>query len=505
MKGVEELLAGRKADGRSAGGRLHLGEIVGGWRVEAFLGSGRSAEVYRVVSVRMGGEGALKLLADGSYGLRERFDSELEAVRNLALPCLPRFYGSGERDGRPYYVMEYLQPLFLPLERREVARFAQSLAAAVQMLHDAGYLHRDLKPANVLRRRNGEPVLIDLGLVKRRGETAAPGRPGVSVVDGKAVGVGTPGFAAPEQLIKGEASERGDVYALGKMLKASGGKRLGHAMRAVVRKATADDPADRYESAAEFAAAVASAASFSVRFLKAAAVVVCLAAAAGALYARYRPRVVPVDPAPPVPAVVVTPATPAPAPAAVPAAAPSAFALEPGEEPEAFFARVRTAADRGETAAANVVAEAYYHGRGVATNRAEAVRWYRRAAEAGDADAEASLGRCLLHGDGCERDPDEAILWYFKAAQKGNVYACDGLALCFLNGIGVDRDDAEGFLWARKAAEKGYASSERMVGECFLLGRGVKENREKALFWLQSANRHGDRRAADLMSGFFGD
>ena len=68
----------------------------------------------------------------------------------------------------------------------------------------------------------------------------------------------------------------------------------------------------------------------------------------------------------------------------------------------------------------------------------------------------------------------------------------------------MDRDDEEGFLWARKAAEKGYPSSERMVGECFLLGRGVKQDRARALFWLQSANRHGDRRAADLMSGFFG-
>lgn len=500
MKGVEELLAGRKADDRSAAGRLRLGEIVDGWRVEAFLGSGRSAEVYRVVSVRMGGEGALKLLADGSCGLRERFDAELEAVRNLALPCLPRFYGSGERGGRPYYVMEYLQPLFLPLERSEVARFAAALASAVQMLHDAGYLHRDLKPANVLRRRNGEPVLIDLGLVKRRGETAAPGRRRVSVVDGRTVGVGTPGFAAPEQLIKGEATERSDVYALGKMLKASGGRRLGRALRAVVRKATADDPADRYESAERFAAAVASASS-PLRFLWSAAAVVVLAALAGAVFARIRPRVVPVGPEPPAHAVVAPPAQPPSA----PDAAKPAFAPEPGESAEGFFARALAAAERGETAAANVVAEAYYHGRGVATNRAEAVRWYRLAAEAGNDDAEASLGRCLQHGEGCERNLDEAILWYFKAAEKGNVYACDGLALCFLNGIGVDRDEAEGFLWARKAAEKGYASSERMVGECFLLGRGVKENREKALFWLQSANRHGDRRAARLMEGFFGD
>ncbi|MBQ6136027.1 MAG: protein kinase, partial [Kiritimatiellae bacterium] len=238
MKSVEELLAGRKAECRPAGGRLRLGEVVDGWRVEAYLGSGLSAEVYRVVGVKMGGEGALKLLTGDSGGLGARFEAEREAIRTLALPCLPRFCGAGTVAGRPYFVMEYLQPLFLPLDRGEVVRFVCALAAGVESLHAAGFLHRDLKPANVLRRRNGEPVLIDLGLVKRIG-AADPGRaPAVSVVDGRRVGVGTPGFAAPEQLERGEASVRGDVYSLGMMLKACGGKSLGHAMRAVASRAT---------------------------------------------------------------------------------------------------------------------------------------------------------------------------------------------------------------------------------------------------------------------------
>ena len=165
---VENWL-GAQSFGEQRGGLLVRGEIVDEWRVEAYLGRGLSAEVYRVTNVRFGHDGALKLLVDGSRGLAARFAAEADALRFLSLRSLPRFMGGGTWKGAPYYVMEYLQPLPDPMPRREVPRFMNRVAKAVHTLHEAGYIHRDLKPGNILRRANGEPVLIDLGLVKKRG------------------------------------------------------------------------------------------------------------------------------------------------------------------------------------------------------------------------------------------------------------------------------------------------------------------------------------------------
>ena len=209
---IEGILKVRPPE-KFSGGRIALGTVVDGWRVVAFVGAGRSAEVYRVVGIRMGGEAALKLLVDPSSGLDLRFAQEMEVLRSLAIPSLPRFFGSGEFGGRPYYVAEYLQPLMLPLPKGEIVPFVSALARAVGDLHAAGFLHRDLKPANVLRRRSGEPVLIDLGLVKRIDEAPVPGRNFPSIVNGQRVGVGTVGFAAPEQLLSGESSARSDVFS----------------------------------------------------------------------------------------------------------------------------------------------------------------------------------------------------------------------------------------------------------------------------------------------------
>ena len=114
---LENWLAARPAGAVVSHGRLPLGEQVGEWRVEAYLGAGISAEVYRVVNTRTGRDGALKLLVDQSKGLGARFTEEMDAMRFLHLSCLPTFYGNGTFRGRPYFVMEYLQPLLLPLPR----------------------------------------------------------------------------------------------------------------------------------------------------------------------------------------------------------------------------------------------------------------------------------------------------------------------------------------------------------------------------------------------------
>lgn len=435
---LESLLAARPTDSASRG-RLTLGRVIDGWRIEAYLGAGRSSEVYRVVSTRFGGEGALKLLADESHGLKARFLREMDVLRSLSCPSLPRFFGSGELDGRPYYVMEYLQPLFLPLDRTEVVPFADALARSVGDLHAAGYVHRDLKPANILRRRTGEPVLIDLGLVRKIGETGNDG-------------VGTMGYAAPEQLLRGESTVRADVFALGKILRAAGGKHLTRRLRGVVRKATHEDPDERYPTAAAFAAAVRGRKLSLVWCLSAASILVLMGLAGAFLSLT------------------------------------TAGSSRPGllETSDDLVLR----------------AENLFHGRGCATNLEESVRLYRLAAETGHPGAQDSLGLCLLRGLGCATNEAEAVRWFTAAAEQEHPSAMNNLAFCHMNGKGVPKDAHKGFIWAKLAAEKGHAPSQTLVGECYLDGRGVEADQDQALIWLRLAARKGNQRARLLLQAF---
>lgn len=97
------------------------GEMFGDWRVTAFLGRGGSGEVYRVVHSTRGTAAALKVCAknpdrDASRdeAVCVRFRREAELLSGNRHPAFPRFLGLGEREGRPWYVMELLEHRPLP-------------------------------------------------------------------------------------------------------------------------------------------------------------------------------------------------------------------------------------------------------------------------------------------------------------------------------------------------------------------------------------------------------
>ena len=480
-KGVESWLESGTF-GAEPSARLSRGDVVGCWRVEAYLGRGLSAEVYRVTNVRYGHEGALKLLVDGTRGLKERFMSEADALKFLSLPSLPRYMDGGEFEGSPYYVMEYLLPIPDPMPRRDVPWFMCRVAKAVQDLHDAGYIHRDLKPGNVLVRPDGEPVLIDLGLIKRRGTAVTDpivrhGR-GVSIIDGKPVGVGTLDYAAPEQLLKGEASVQSDVFALGKMLRAMYAGSPPSFAKGVIRTATRELPGDRYPSAAAFAAALRR--GRFVRGAFAALAVVALVASCIALCHLGELREWAARRLNPPPRLVTV-------------------AKGPNEPAAAYFARLKGLAADGNPVAQCALAEAYLYGQGTWTNEVEAVRWYRMAAKAGNSDAQASLGLCLHRGRGCERDVAEAVKWYSLAAEQKNLAAMSDLAFCKMHGIGIDQDREGAFALALEAAKSGHAPAQTFVGECYLDGRGVEQNTAAGETWLYRAARLGNARAKMLL------
>ena len=493
---LEGLLAARPRE-RVSRGRLRPGTVIENWRIEAFLGAGRSAEVYRVTHVRMGGDGALKLLVDASYGLGARFEQEMDVLRTLAIPSLPRFFAAGTCEGRPFYVMEYLQPLFLPLARGDVVPFMLSLAASVGALHAAGFIHRDLKPANILCRKTGEPVLIDLGLIKRTDAPAEVARTDVSIVNGQRVGVGTRGFAAPEQLLEGKATVRSDVYALGKVMRACGGKSLGTRARAVIRKAVAEDPEERYPSAEAFADALRRCQRptplvWGLLGAGLGSFLACCVFFCAAPFLR--------EPAPPPPAPVAPPAVPPVVhpPTAVPAAD-IPTERNPGESDADYLQRMLPLAEAGDGLAQCIVGEAYFHGRGTDRDYAQAVRWYASAAASGQVGAQASLGLCNLRGWGCEQNSRKAAYWFHRAAKAGNLGAMVDLAFCYHTGVGVARDDRMAFDWAMKAAQRGHMRGQCMVGEFYLDGYGVEKDQRRADDWLQRAARQGDERAQELL------
>lgn len=237
---------------------LSSGECIDGWRVCALIGRGGTSEVYRVERAVDGFVAALKLLKIGGESdvrHRSRFLREVKLLAETTSPCFPRLYASGETaSGSPYLVEELLESRELPRTDRAVAEYVLSVCRGVGELHRRGIVHRDLKPANILFRADGTAVIADLGLAKE--PVASVCNDGVSIADGRPVGVGTPGYSAPEQFLNGEASSASDIHAIGVLIDACFKDVVPRAWRGIVRRATSSLPAQRYGSICELARAV---------------------------------------------------------------------------------------------------------------------------------------------------------------------------------------------------------------------------------------------------------
>ena len=273
------------AQGELLGGRYALGEV---------LGRGGMGEVRAAEDLRLGRPVAVKLLrpelADQAP-VRRRFEGEGRAAARLSHPNVATVYDVGEHAGTPFLVMERVHGPGLnqelaagPLSADRARRIFSEVLAALGAAHSAGLVHRDVKPANVLLAANDTVKVVDFGIAKALDENGQ----GDGGVTSTGQIVGTVAYMAPE-LVTGEpATVQSDLYSVGVMLyEALSGARpypgespvhiartivhtrpdplagahpgVDPGLAAVVERAMARRPEDRFSTAADMAAALSAA------------------------------------------------------------------------------------------------------------------------------------------------------------------------------------------------------------------------------------------------------
>ena len=259
------------------------------YTIERELGRGGMATVYLAEDLRHHRLVALKVFRPELAAALgpERFLREIAVTAQLHHPHILPLYDSGEAAGLLYYVMPYVEGECLRdrLQREEqlslpdALQVTQEVADALAYAHSRGVVHRDIKPENILL-ENGHAVVADFGIA--RAVSAA----GDATLTGTGIAIGTPVYMSPEQASGSRHVDgRSDLYSLGCVLyemlsgeppyggrtaEAILAKKLSEPLprisvvretvpagvEAALRKALARTPADRFATAAEFAAAL---------------------------------------------------------------------------------------------------------------------------------------------------------------------------------------------------------------------------------------------------------
>jgi len=203
---------------------LSAGQVVDRYEVQALLGQGGMAAVYRVRHTQLQVDRALKVLTIGHPGVRQRLLLEGRVQASLSHPNVVSVTDVLEVGGQPGLLMEYIEGPSLQqwLEAHrpsldEALSLFRDIATGVGYAHQRDLIHRDLKPANVLILRRGQELVAkvaDFGLAKvvadEMGDTGNT-RTGI--------GMGTPSYMAPEQIRDAKrVDKRGDIFALGSIL-----------------------------------------------------------------------------------------------------------------------------------------------------------------------------------------------------------------------------------------------------------------------------------------------
>ncbi len=265
---------------RAVAGRTTLD--AGRYALVEEVGRGGMGTVYRATDERLGRDVAIKIAHHtlASAGLERRMRTEARVLAALEHPGIVPVHDVGTLDdGRMYYVMKLvdgaaLDALLGGMESRdERLRLFERICEPVAFAHARGVVHRDLKPANIMVGAFGEVLVMDWGVARILTESdipaeAAAGAPGTTA---PGTVMGTAGYMSPEQAAGGaaHADQRADVYALGAVLArmVSGREPSGAAppdlpklprrLRAIIERAIAPLPEDRYPDAGRLAEDIA--------------------------------------------------------------------------------------------------------------------------------------------------------------------------------------------------------------------------------------------------------
>ena len=264
-------------------GALEPGSELAGYRITGLLGRGGMGFVYEAEHLLLKRKAALKMLAPelgGGSDFRERFIRESQTVASIDHPNIIPIYDAGDSEGLVYIAMRYVKGPDLeqllesagPLEPHQAFSILEQAAGALDAAHAYEIIHRDVKPANVMiEDGSGRIYLMDFGIAKQggvRGMTQA------------GMFVGTVDYASPEQIETKEITALADIYAFGGVLyQLLTGKKpyvrdsdvavmyahmtepppkvtterpeLPEALDAVIARAMAKAPGERYESCRE--------------------------------------------------------------------------------------------------------------------------------------------------------------------------------------------------------------------------------------------------------------
>ena len=257
---VAALARGRKVqtDAKASERSLRVAEtllapsaiIDGRFRLERFLGSGATSQVWGAIDVS-GRRFALKFMRGEAPTVRQRMMREAQIAMRLIHPGIVRVHSVHESEHGLYIVLDWVDGISLEkhledglLPTRTALHLVADLSDALAFAHENGIVHRDLKPANLMVKpadyQRLSVVLLDLGVAKPMD--------GGTKLTATGASVGTPHFMAPEQLFgEPNVDGRADVWALGVLLFGllTGrlpieGSRIGEVYKAVVRQQKAD-------------------------------------------------------------------------------------------------------------------------------------------------------------------------------------------------------------------------------------------------------------------------
>lgn len=264
-----------------------VGKTVGSrYEIRALLARGGMATVYQAVDLRLDRLVALKVMHPhlaADPGFVARFEREAKSAARLGHPHVVGVYDQGEADGLVYLAMELIPGRTLrdvireygPLTSEQALVLLEPVLEALAAAHAAGLVHRDIKPENVLISHDGRVKVADFGLARAVATSETNATAGMLI--------GTVAYLAPEQVERGHADERTDIYAAGICLFEMVTGQVPHAgdtplsvayqhvnadvpapssvidgvpleVDAIVRTATRRDPNQRYRSSADFLA-----------------------------------------------------------------------------------------------------------------------------------------------------------------------------------------------------------------------------------------------------------